>query len=704
MNRVHEGLDLNSDNGLDQDLVMGLGQGTDFSPDFRAPVAQAIMAGNIAGDINLSLCTKERARAAALDPRIVQRLREVYVRVPEWELAFEKLRGRGAVALVGAPGNGREITAVNLLGELGMRPRRLLLDPDDPVGEISARPENGYVVDLSVLNGSDTEVGAAVDNCLQLLEQSPCRVVFLTDEQTARRADLEDRDLLVRIGPAPSGTVFVKELLYLSPHGDVEGWARHPRIDRILAEALPADAARLARLVHEIVRDLAHSPPDQQLDEVTGAYGSWRTELQEWDRRASDVENGEWTVRSAERRALILAVAAMEGASPQTILAAADLLLDTCGITPSPGSGLMGPSLEERLHQIGAVVENDQVCFQRHAYGPAVLDWVWTARPQIRDRLPVWIARTGLTLPSAQEASLSLLELALRKRDPNLVLGVASEWIGRGTRGLAVQMVEAAALSEEVGGPVRRTLYQWARRQSDTRLHLLVAEVCSGAMAEVFPDATLTRLRNLARHDSDLVRTAVVGAIGALGTRPALRRAVLRETARWASCEIPARVETGCRAFLALARARDAGGWTLLEHRPSPEDLYQLGRGWRSSLRLEQTQQESEDLALLWLDSTLSTPGSRWAVLQSLANACRSSIDIAGMTGLLSRWVTTTQAGPPADADEIQRELAALLRGRDGLDPLGAPSGPLYPPSGTEHRLETGPGLHAKENHEHDPA
>jgi len=665
------------------------GVGAAFAPQFDGQVGAAITVGSNEGGINFSVFAQERARAAALTPQFVQRLRDVYVLVSQWDEARRRLLELGAVALVGPSGSGREITAINLLAELELLPRRLLLDPEDSAKEIAVHDGAGYLVDLSVLSGSDAEDTAAVDNCLHALHEARCPVVLLSDEQTARRVSLEERGLALRIGPAPSGTVFVKELLYLCPVSDVKGWSKHPLIEQILTDALPSDSARLARLVRDVAGEQVRAPTDQQVQEVIGAYGSWRTEIEEWDAKVRDV--GEASAEAAQQRALLLAAAVLEGAGAQTVLHAAGLLLDTCGIPEQPGGGLVGRALTERLQQVGAELKGDRVVFRRSAYGPAVLDWIWQERPQLRRKLPEWIARTGQGQLAAPDASVSLLELALRKRDPGLVLEVASEWVDRGMRPPAAQMLGTAALSQEIGGPVRRKLYHWARHQSGTRVQLLVAEVCAGQMADILPEITLTRLRNLARQELEVVRAEVVRTMAVLAERSRLRLPVLRETIRWTVSPHPTVAATGCRTFLALA-ARGGGdrGWQVLGNVPSEKDLSLVGEGWRASLRWEETRLEARALAATWLESVVAVQVPRRVVLEPLARACRSSLDVALVTELVSGWATERVAGPSAapggsclDPEEILQELSVLLRGRDGLGPVRRIPAPPADASGT---------------------
>jgi hypothetical protein len=455
----------------------------------------------------------------------------------------------------------------------------------------------------------------------------------------------------------------------------VDGWSREPRITECLAGAAPADAFRLASLVIDVV---AGNHGGDDVTEVLAAYGDWEEDLRKWDQAAGEEED------AADRRATLLAVAALETAPAEVIFQAARRLMSVAGLDRPEGSGLAGPGVEEKLGQVGAVVDpRSGVTFNRTDYARAVLDRVWTDRPHLRPTLTGWLTSVHEDVPAAdgERAATALLELAERHGAADPVFRLATGWAAKGRGAQAAPILSTAALSLTIGRATRRRLYEWATTPSAaTDLQLLVVHVCAGELAVSYPGISLTRLRHLANRDVPEVRRAVVDAVHGLAAGDRMDFQLEREVSRWVSAGEPARALTGLQAFLALARLRAPAGRVLILSRALGRDGTDiLSECWREAFRDGRTRHEADAAAATWLDAALHGQEPRDLVVRVLTGACRKSADAALMAPMIVEW-HRRDAGPGApDRSQVQAELFEALFRNDGLTPGGS-TGPS--PSG----------------------
>jgi len=68
--------------------------------------------------------------ALALDANEMRRVRDSYVKTPEFDIARAVLENESAVVLSGPPGCGRRTTGIVLLADLGITPKTVMLDPE----------------------------------------------------------------------------------------------------------------------------------------------------------------------------------------------------------------------------------------------------------------------------------------------------------------------------------------------------------------------------------------------------------------------------------------------------------------------------------------------------------------------------------------------------------------------------------------------
>jgi hypothetical protein len=647
--------------------------------EFRGPVGSVVTVDSVLGDVNI--VEGVSVTTSPFDPEMVARLRAVFVAPTTWAAAQERLRSRQAVALVGPPGTGRRTGAINLLTDTAVRPHDLALDADDVNRRLVGEPGCGYLLDLAALAEAPGRAGPLLDRYLQELRRTSSPLVVLVTGEMARAMDLDLRGLSVDWAAPSAAAVFRRHLAQLGSVAEAEEWLRQPQVAQVVAEASLTDAVRLVGLIQGTARGGRRGPAlVGHLDEVLGVYRNWDSELIAWDDEVRPEPD------AGERRAVLLALAALEGEPAAVIVGAAERLISIAGLAGNGGKGLTGPGVSDRMSQLTARVSDGRVTFARLAYATAVLDRAWIDRPRLRQPIHRWLASIGGEVSRgavdggrspgrADKARQTLLALARRQQAPSLVLDAVVAWDREEQRPIAVALLTSAAGSEEIGRAVRRRMYGWATStETKEHLYLLVARVCAGELADVYPAIVLTRLRHLAGLQREQVRQAVVDSISRLAYRTRLRGLVRREVVAWASPEsgrAETRAATGRRAFLTLARLTDDAGRPLALTSPLNEtELDELGRGWRAVLRAPESRAEGETAISGWLTAAAERRAPQNVVVQTLVRACAgNSVDVALVTGVVWAWSRDDGSDSSARRVEIRDELFDLALPRDGLSP-----------------------------------
>jgi hypothetical protein len=650
-----------------------------MAAEFHAPVGAVIQARKVRDfhqyNTHNTTYVTSKVRTSVLDPNAVAYLRAVFAPPESWPGALDKLQRHQAVALVGEPGSGRFIAAVNLLAQAETTPHRLLLDPDDLDRQLFLEPGHGYLLDLDELTGTSVQITQVLDRFRRVLRKAGNPLVVLAKPDTAEAINLDWRDLTTAWQAARPIPVFGQTLSCLLDPDQAANWQEYPPLRSALAEASPSDAARMAHLVRDVVRLAGTAASSEQVgDEVLAAYRNWTDELRTWDEKTKGEPDAE------DRRAFLIATAALEGQPAESILAATALLLSSAGMTDSPGRGLAGPGLQDRLRVVHASGDSQAVTFIRPAYGAAVLDWVWADRPQLRRTLWEWLqtATVNLDPPAAQATSRTLLALAQRHRDALPLLKAADDWAITPRAPLASALLAEAATSEELGRAVRRRLYEWATQAGQSvAVHQLVAEVCSGDLADNYPMIALTRLRHLAARQPEQVRQAVISAVGELAKRPPLHDQVLRAIVDWTQDTDLTRASTGRLGFLELASLLDdTGHLLLLPGRSDDGWLSLLATGWLAAFRAEDTRAKAGEVAATWLEASSQQQAPRPLVLQALTGACRNSVDVASISQVAWQWARNSSGPSLLPREEIHREFLDRAFTRIGFDTLPATTRP----------------------------
>jgi hypothetical protein len=617
---------------------------------------QQIIAGSVGSISYIRQHVREIVAAHALDGESVRRLLNVYVWTTPAKQAAGILQARHSVVLIAPPGSGRWSTAVAAISQIGATPHRIDLDPEDARRDLPTETGCGYILDI------DQETFNEIPGIGEILTEYGLRLAMVdaflvvtatTDAwtQLQGRTSFEE----VSLSPPSAMEIFHKHLTHANP-GDVPRWAWDSEITKLLGDASPADAVRLA----DLARDVLSTGSDDPVGDTIAAYGNWSGHLSAWFGKHSDVYH----------RALLIAAAALGEARTETVFGAADALGTRVNLLREPGGGLVGEGVAGLIGKIEAKeVGNGRISLRRPAYRESVLDLVWLDRPHLRTELKKWLTELpgnpDLDDPATENAGYSLIELAIRHDDDSLIKYAANSWAAGGQMNLAAVALTEGALNASTGRAVRRHMYEWAdRATTDLRLQLTIANVCGGPFGKNYPRNAMTRLRRLAIHGGPEVRDQVAIAITELAREPHLRLSALREVVQWAT-DGPRLRDPGIRSFLPLVGSLVG----QLSESPSQEERELLIVGWRAALHdpdhAEAVRRECE----AWLEAVVQDRASRETVLTILADVCQSSLDIGTLCSMAAHWSQGQTEPAPVSRFDVASAFLKLIGERDPLTP-----------------------------------
>lgn len=617
---------------------------------------QQIIAQSV-GSINyIQQRVREIVAAYALDAESVRRLESVYVWTTPAKQVVGILQARHSVVLTAPPGSGRWSTAVAAISQVGATPHRIDLDPEDARRDLPAETGCGYILDIDQETFSEipgigeilTEYG------LRLAAADAFLVVMATVgawTQLQGRTSFEE----VSLTPPHAEEIFHKHLAHANP-ADIPSWAWDPEITKLLGDASPADAVRLAGLA----RDVLSTGSDDPVGETIAAYGNWSGHLGAWFG-----ENGD-----AYHRALLIAAAALGEARTETVFGAADDLAARVNLLREPGGGLAGEGVAGLIGKIEAKkVGNGRISLRRPAYPESVLNLVWQDRPHLRTDLKKWLTalpgNRDLDDPATENAGYSLIKLALRHDDDSLIKYAANSWATGGQADLAAVALTEAALDTGIGRAVRKYMYEWAdRATTDLRLQLTIANVCGGPFGKNYPRNAMTRLRRLAIHGGPEVRARVAIAITELAAEPHLRVSALREVVRWATDD-PRLHDPGILSFLSLAGMLA----DRLSELPGRDERVLLIAGWRAALHDSAYSEEVRQECTSWLEAVAQGRAPRETALTILADACQSSLDIGTLCTIAAHWSQAEITPAQVSRFDVASAFLKLIGDRDPLTP-----------------------------------
>jgi hypothetical protein len=507
------------------------------------------------------------------------------------------LRVHHYLVLVGRPGTGRRTAAIGILGRLGLPLQEIpTWDPGHPgqfaVSDLPAEPGMGYLFQFP--NGETAapdfrdQLNAYVG---KLTELGSYLVVVVSSTQWHATGAVPSENVLSVEPPSPSA-VLRSEVNARAESHDLQPLLDDPRIQALIAQAPPRDVIRLAELILAIADVPGAEPESEQcLTDIVGAFQEWAEVLSGWFQDH----------HSATERVFLLAAAILEDAPARLVLRYAEQLGESLDGTRSGRYDITSAGIRELAEEIGAEVVGPEgrLRFKRPAYSTAVLDFFLADRSDtFRTILRDWFAkapggrRSGEAVFLADLIATAVLGITIRERDTSFLLAVVNSWSTQpGLRPALIPLLTGAALSHQVGSRVRQRLNHWATNSSNSQIRQVVAEVCSGELADAYPQIALTRLNNLAIRASVQTAEAVSAAVLRLWERPRMRREVLTRVLVWISqrdspafgIAVDLLAALGTEAAIAAYEHRLATAPALrsLLHPPGPPDgLRDILFGW----------------------------------------------------------------------------------------------------------------------------
>ncbi|MGI5158921.1 hypothetical protein [Microbispora sp. CA-102843] len=626
---------------------------------FQEAVGAAFV-GNRIGSVTLGEARKNVA-SRVLHADVLQEMRDTYVRrdrngddkASEVERVLHQKR---FVVVAGDEGTGRFITAINAIMATQLHPVQILLESDDLERSLIAKAGQGQLIDLGELEEEAvTRLSKVLRDYVARVRSAASALIIIATPGECRALDPDDDAVVPIVGPNAKA-VFRSNLAYATDRHYAEKYAAYPKFGEVLQTASPREATRLASLARKRAND-EDPTSEETMEQVLAEY---------FERANADVKalfGNTSTDQDEYRQALALAVSALEGTRADVVFSATEKLVEALELEKYPGRGSFGPGASKLLSSIEAKLADGVVHFRRPDYALPVLDYAWGDHVYLRKHLDPWLIAIGTTTESDHVGS-ALLHLAESHDAPNLIVDAVTSWASAYTsRSRAVQLLDNAALSTEIGRSIRQSLYRWSVLSSTPEdIQVTVAEVCGGDLGTYFPAVALTRLRHLADRDSPRVKGTVCAALAALGRDDDnLRRMVLSEIADWTS-STPERRTTGALAFVTVAKERDGGRFIYIPDSPADEDLIEiLAQGWRASLRHDQTATGASTLALEWLESCVQMQASSDVVTQIFAAACKSSYDIGVLVPLARRWLHDFHESSVSPREALYEELLGRI-------------------------------------------
>jgi hypothetical protein len=440
-------------------------------------------------------------------------------------------------------------------------------------------------------------------------------------------------------------------------------WLAWDKASVLLADALPADARRLADLI-EAVGQHGRDTADCR-EEVIRAYRGWQEELRRWFAEHQE---------PLERALLVAAATLSPTADAVLVYSAAASLARRLEVTTN-GGGLAWCPVTRLRALLDAEQGEGRVVFRRHGFAESALRHALADYPLARPDLLTWLAAlpTDKTIQNGRQNELAetFADLAAEHGTAELITGTAHEWGVGDLADLAFIALSRTCLHPRVGGQIRRALYDWSRKpQTPQTLKLVISRTCE-PLGQALPLIALTRLKHLATHGNPQVRGQVLRAAQALSTSghysevimAALSWCAETNSENLSSQARQRRRRAGAMLFLELARpVTDSGIPEVLADDPAI-GIVACVPGWQAVLDFYADTSSAGQAAIdgimhLWLDAALRHSYLREQI--SLA-----FIEAASPLSVLSGDTRKGQPMPPTPAEitiDIVRRWAAVDR------------------------------------------
>ncbi|MEW2376921.1 hypothetical protein AB0883_12560 [Micromonospora sp. NPDC047812] len=385
---------------------------------------------------------------------------------------------------------------------------------------------------------------------------------------------------------------------------------------RMLVEELEASTSgprRVAELAEIVKR---HTPFEESaVDQIREAFRHWKRYLDRQFAEYRDAKNLDAGAVQAQQsgaaraRALLIAVAVLDGAPSEVVLDACDELLRKLKAHPSARDILIGPELQDLIDVIDAELVGDTITVTRKYPGldKAVLERVWQQRPQLRTPIRSWleqITSAGAVANDHLDRVADVLVRMAADLGSLETLDIVQKWLAQKSRHrtLAITILERLAVSKEVGSVVRRRLYEWASRKSSVEVLTGVAEVCAGQLAHHSVKAALSRLRLLLSHEVTAARPAAAQALRQLAVDDELGDEVVAVVFDWFDRQDH---QAGALGLLALIDPALDPPTTDLIHAiaADPTRAEALRQAWSALIAVETTRPAAMNVVENWFAS-----------------------------------------------------------------------------------------------------
>lgn len=524
-------------------------------------------------------------------------------------------RSNSVRVLLGPEKSGRRTSALRMLHVMlpeGRRVFELFPDWEEPdVARIPCEPHTGYLLNLTgIQEPLGEEFQEQLNSYAQTAASRGTRLVIIGNDHVWQDTPSGHPNAPVTVlkTDRPDSRQVAQQRISADPrHAGRVAWLHDSQgvfAGLVKGNEPPRDGVRLAEIILQAGSSQDSEARDRFLD--------WPEQLKSWFGGSDE--------GVAERRALQISAAFLDGSPAGVVLGAADgLLADTqVNWPPRVGGPLSGGDDTQRC--AGADVEfaaDGTVSLARPRPGidQALLRHVWRNRPQLVPVLTRWLGDIskpgGVAEGSLPRLATSVTYIA-EAQGAAAVIDLVSDWLATGKArhvDLSVDVLGRLAVSPQLGAGVRRELAAWAKQQTRPERQRAVVAVCRGELGTSYTSIALTRLRYVLdrARDPQVIRDAE-HALRELLRNPLLSARVLQALAEWAaSSNSDARSR---EAFLNVFTPRDSADvWEL------PQSLltaaghngrairHLLRDGWRVLWRSADTRAATAGALGTWCDA-----------------------------------------------------------------------------------------------------
>lgn len=416
-----------------------------------------------------------------------------------WERTKSLLKSSGVVTLCASPGTGRRTAALHLLTTVISDSLKIIdLEPEWSKPDAKRLPKegsHGYILDLSDMpQQPGPRFGQELLNYgNEGIKNSYYLVILTTPEEWRGSWKEETRHITVEHSSPDAKSLARQELRQLKSEHRIP-WLDDDSYKKIWQSNPPAqETRRLARIIHE-----AKENDKSIIDEFQG----WSAHI---DSLLTPTKRGPGVPELISTRATVWAGALVNGGRKQSILHAADLLLNKLDFPREPLNILADATSSNRMTAASLVPLGDRVFHKpdKHDLAPAILKHLWEEFPTQLSTLRSWVisvaADQKIPEDDARIAVAALLNLSKEKRDNILIEDIAKK-ISEYRMPLAVEALTEAALDPTLGKYVRERLYRWVLHKPLPTVVDLVTQICGGKLAKQQPSIAITRLARAAVH------------------------------------------------------------------------------------------------------------------------------------------------------------------------------------------------------------